>query len=131
MKNNWFKITVRLAILLGISTFWAQNNSTAPNPKLQISKYDYHDAFASFFYTKDGTNTRSASGQPRVEYWQNRADYKLSVKLNEEKKKKGKLVPQIWTPLKYPFFLSYSLKKFPHTKILKKYHTKKNMFSSK
>ena len=86
MKNNWFKITVRLAILLGISTLWAQNNLAVPNTKPQISKYDYHDAFASFFYTKDGTNTRSASGQPGVEYWQNRADYKLSVKLNEEKK---------------------------------------------
>ena len=85
MKNNWFKITVQFYLLLGISTFWAQNNSTAPNPKLQISKYDYHDAFASFFYTKDGTNTRSASGQPGFEYWQNRADYQLSVKLNEVK----------------------------------------------
>ncbi len=83
MKNNWFKITVQFYILLGISTLWAQNNSTVPSPKPQISKYDYHDAFASFFYTKDGTNTRSASGQPGVEYWQNRADYKLSAKLNE------------------------------------------------
>ena len=85
MKNNWFKITVQLAILLGISTVWAQNNATVPNTKSQISKYDYHDAFASFFYTKDGTNTRSASGQPGVEYWQNRADYQLSAKLNEVK----------------------------------------------
>ena len=85
MKNNWFKITVRLAIFLGISTLWAQNNLAVPNTKPQISKYDYHDAFASFFYTKDGTNTRSASGQPGFEYWQNRADYQLSVKLNEVK----------------------------------------------
>ena len=85
MKNNWFKITVQFFILLGISTLWAQNDSTATKTKKQISKYDYHDAFASFFYTKDGTNTRSASGQPGVEYWQNRADYQLSAKLNEAK----------------------------------------------
>jgi hypothetical protein len=29
------------------------------------SNYDYHDAFAPFFYTKNGTTTRSASGQPQ------------------------------------------------------------------
>ena len=40
--------------------------------------------FAPFFYTKNGTATRSASGQPGVEYWQNRADYKLTAILNEK-----------------------------------------------
>ena len=52
--------------------------STAP-----ISNYNYHDAFAPFFYSKNGTTTRSASGQPGAEYWQNRADYVLTAKLNE------------------------------------------------
>jgi hypothetical protein len=49
-----------------------------------ISKYDYFDAFAPFFYSKNGTNTRSASGQPGPEYWQNKVDYQLSAKLNAE-----------------------------------------------
>ena len=48
-----------------------------------VSKYDYHDAFAPGFYTKNGTDTRSASGQPGPKYWQNRADYQLTAQLNE------------------------------------------------
>ena len=51
----------------------------------QKSNYNYHDAFAPFFYTKNGTNTRSANGQPGHEYWQNRADYQLTAKLDEQK----------------------------------------------
>ncbi|NHM07448.1 M1 family metallopeptidase [Flavobacterium sp. CYK-4] len=47
------------------------------------SKYDYHDTFAPGFYTKNGTETRSASGQPGPKYWQNRADYQLTAQLNE------------------------------------------------
>lgn len=85
MKNNSFKITVLLILILRISTLCAQNNSADSNIKTQISKYVYHDVFAPFFYTKDATNTRSASGQPGAEYWQNRADYQLSTKLNEVK----------------------------------------------
>jgi len=47
------------------------------------SKYDYHDAFAPFFYTKNGNEYRAASGEPGPKYWQNRADYQLNVALNE------------------------------------------------
>lgn len=67
---------------MGVSSIWAQQNATNA-PTNPISKYDYHDAFAPFFYTNNGTSTRSASGQPGAEYWQNRADYKLTAKLNE------------------------------------------------
>ncbi|MHB1179889.1 MAG: M1 family metallopeptidase [Daejeonella sp.] len=48
------------------------------------SKYDYHDTFGPIFYTKNGNDFRSAGGQPGSKYWQNRADYKLSVRLNEQ-----------------------------------------------
>lgn len=71
-----------MALLLGLSSLWSQQNPVSATTK-QISRYDYHDAFAPFFYSKDGTNTRSAGGQPGFAYWQNRADYKLSAKLNE------------------------------------------------
>ena len=47
------------------------------------TKYDYHDAFAPFFYTKNGNEYRAASGEPGPKYWQNRADYQLNVALNE------------------------------------------------
>lgn len=75
---------LQLTLLLGFTTISAQQIPTnaSTNP---ISKYDYHDAFAPFFYSKNGTSTRSASGQPGAEYWQNRADYQLKATLNEAK----------------------------------------------
>ncbi|RZJ35383.1 MAG: M1 family peptidase [Flavobacterium sp.] len=48
------------------------------------SNYDYHEAFGPLFYVNNGTQTRSASGQPGPEYWQNRADYQLKATLNEQ-----------------------------------------------
>ena len=78
MKNNSFKALLTLALLFVISNIWSQGNSIK-----QVSKYNYQETFAPFFYTKNGTNTRSASGQPGFEYWQNRADYQLSAKLDE------------------------------------------------
>ena len=82
MKNIRFGVILQLTLLLGITSTWAQQNpkNGSNNP---ISNYDYHDAFAPFFYSKNGSTTRSASGQPGPEYWQNRADYKLTAKLNE------------------------------------------------
>lgn len=71
-----------MTLLLVITSVWSQEVS-APATSGLISKYDYHDAFGPFFYTKNGTNTRSASGLPGPGYWQNRADYQLSAKLNE------------------------------------------------
>ena len=82
MKNNSFKVLFTLALLLLISNIWSQENS-----KNQVSKYSYQETFAPFFYTKNGTNTRSASGQPGFEYWQNRADHQLSAKLDEANNK--------------------------------------------
>ncbi|MBC5838018.1 M1 family metallopeptidase [Flavobacterium muglaense] len=82
MKNIRFKAGLPLALLFGISSLWAQEmpETKAAAP---VSNYNYHDAFAPFFYSKNGTTTRSASGQPGAEYWQNRADYVLTAKLNE------------------------------------------------
>lgn len=61
----------------------ARRNMDQPDPNSPASKYDYRDAFAPFFYTKNGNEYRAASGEPGPKYWQNRADYKLDVKLNE------------------------------------------------
>ena len=49
-----------------------------------VSQYNYHDPFAPFFYTKNGTEYRAASGEPGPRYWQNRADYQLSAHLNDK-----------------------------------------------
>ena len=61
-----------------MNTQFLLSQSTAPQ-----SKYDYHDAFAPFFYTKNGNEYRAATGEPGPKYWQNRADYQLAVKLND------------------------------------------------
>ncbi|SDY03335.1 M1 family metallopeptidase [Flavobacterium degerlachei] len=82
MKNIRFKALLHLALLLGVSSLWAQQ-LPADAKVAPTTNYNYHDAFAPFFYSKNGTATRSASGQPGAEYWQNRADYLLTVKLNE------------------------------------------------
>jgi hypothetical protein len=78
MKNNFFRASFCLALFCGVSTLQAQDTKT------NVSKYDYHDAFAPHFYLKNGTSTRSASGQPGAEYWQNSADYKLTAKLDDK-----------------------------------------------
>jgi len=83
MKKYPFKASIQMAFLFVISTMWSQQNTTSSTNNA-ISKYNYSEAFGPFFYTKNGTNTRSASGQPGFEYWQNRADYQLSAKLNDE-----------------------------------------------
>ena len=71
---------VKVSLLL---TLFFQTFSTNAQQAPVVSKYDYHDAFAPNFYTKNGTDTRSASGQPGPKYWQNRADYQLTAQLNE------------------------------------------------
>ena len=75
------KTFVTLAILLfaGIPS-WSQTSTAETAPE---SKYDYHEAFNSMFYTSNGTEFRSASGQPGPAYWQNRTDYQLTASLNE------------------------------------------------
>ena len=81
MKNSTLISILQLALLFGISTAWSQQSPDSKSNQ-QVSNYDYQEAFAPFFYSKNGTNTRSANGQPGFEYWQNRADYQLSAQLN-------------------------------------------------
>ena len=50
------------------------------------SIYNYNDAFGHGFYTKNGTETRSASGKPGHAYWQNSADYSIKVSLDDKNK---------------------------------------------
>jgi len=81
MKKQSAKAILTAALFFGISSLWAQQTTqaTTTNP---TNNYNYHDAFAPHFYTKNGTSTRTASGQPGPEYWQNRADYQITAKLN-------------------------------------------------
>jgi hypothetical protein len=83
MKNNFSKVALFLALSFGALTINAQQVPTAASANPSVSNYNYHDAFAPLFYKKNGTSTRSASGQPGEKYWQNRADYQLTAKLND------------------------------------------------
>ncbi len=78
MKHFFIKI-ILLLVFSGLSTLNAQETGTK-----SVSKYNYHDAFAPGFYSKNGTETRSASGQPGSKYWQNRADYNLTANVNDK-----------------------------------------------
>ena len=46
------------------------------------SSYDYVKAFKTDFYSTPSTETRSASGKPGHKYWQNKADYNITVELD-------------------------------------------------
>ncbi len=83
MVNNRFGFFFQLAFVLGISTLNAQQVVPVKVDSIR-SNYNYNEAFAPFLYAKNSSSTRSASGQPGAEYWQNRADYQLTGKLNEQ-----------------------------------------------
>jgi len=48
----------------------------------QTSHYDQHKDFDPTFLNQPGTVYRSGNGAPGPDYWQNRADYQISVKLD-------------------------------------------------
>ncbi|WP_158827084.1 M1 family metallopeptidase [Mucilaginibacter lacusdianchii] len=72
-----------LALMAAAGTNQAQQLQQA-DPNAPVSKYDYHDAFGPLFYNKNGNEFRAASGEPGGHYWQNRADYQLSARLNDQ-----------------------------------------------
>ena len=53
----------------------------------ETSIYAYQEAFRPYFYQNNGTETRSASGKPGYNYWQNKADYNLVISLDDETNK--------------------------------------------
>lgn len=63
------------AATVGVYNSSAQSTSTK-------SKYDQHKVFTPLFYTNNGNEYRSASGEPGPKYWQNRADYKINTTLD-------------------------------------------------
>ena len=72
-----------LNALLVVSVVCTSTTVSFAQTEKPSSKYNYNDAFANNFYSKNGTETRSASGKPGYKYWQNRADYSLTASLNE------------------------------------------------
>ena len=65
---------------------WAgSQNSNAQLMPVATSKYDQHKVFDPLFYTDKGNQFRTAGGAPTARYWQNRADYQISVSLDTVK----------------------------------------------
>ena len=79
MKNILLKAFTLSGLFFGFSASYAQDAKPTSN-------YNYNETFANNFYTKNATDTRSASGQPGAKYWQNRADYALTANLNDQTK---------------------------------------------
>ena len=76
MKNFFIKTSAAVALL--ITSIIAVAQESKP-----VSVYNYNETFGQNFYSKNGTDTRSASGQPGAKYWQNRADYSIAATLND------------------------------------------------
>jgi hypothetical protein len=76
--------TIALFSVAAATTTNAQRRQLGGSTDTVTTNYNYHDAFAPLFYTKNGTEYRSASGQPGPKYWQNRADYVLNATLNDQ-----------------------------------------------
>lgn len=77
MKKLHTVFTACFLLSTGVQNLNAQNTPTNP-----VSKYDQHKVFDSMFYTDKGNQFRAASGAPSSKYWQNRADYQISVALD-------------------------------------------------
>jgi hypothetical protein len=70
------RFTISLTALLSFAVFILRAQDTTH------SVYDQHQAFPAVFYPADGTMFRGANGAPGPKYWQNHADYKISVTLD-------------------------------------------------
>lgn len=77
--NFKFPTKIFIAAVFAVSAQFSAQETPKESPK-----YDYVEAFKPFFHPQTGTETRSASGQPGHAYWQNSADYKLDVSLNDK-----------------------------------------------
>ena len=71
-----------LKYLLCCVAIFAFVNLFAQDAKI-AGRYDPHSLFSPMFYPSGGTISRAATGEPGVGYWQNRADYKIVVSLND------------------------------------------------
>ncbi|MBP6385552.1 MAG: M1 family metallopeptidase [Pseudarcicella sp.] len=89
------KILIPSLLLLG----WGLN---AQNK----SSYSQYELFNPLFNYSSATPTRSGTGAPGVQYWQNTADYKINIQLNEEKKELSgdvEITYKNFSPDKLPF----------------------------
>jgi hypothetical protein len=78
MKISSFRLWIVAMCCLSSLSVFAQ--------EADKSKYDAHVLFHPLFNFQPGSEYRTGSGAPGPAYWQNRADYKINVALNETEK---------------------------------------------
>ena len=76
MFSNYSRFFSACALIFLVQTGSSQNTLT------DSSRYDQHKVFFPMFYPDAVNVYRSASGMPGPKYWQNRADYKITVNLD-------------------------------------------------
>ena len=82
-----------IRLLLTLASYFALNFLYAQENLSIQSDYDPHDLFAPLQYPQSDVLTRAASGEPNVDYWQNKADYDIRVKLDDVNKEiKGEVI---------------------------------------
>jgi len=79
-----FKLMANLTLALLAIAGAVSAQQDNPPPAAPNTKYDYHETFGPPFFTKNGNEFRAADGAPGAKYWQNRADYQLAAKLNDQ-----------------------------------------------
>lgn len=84
-RRNKYKIVSKYGILLFISAvlLTACESKSAVPISANNSRYDPRQVFDSGFMQNSLTPERSASGIPGPKYWQNRADYTITAKLDQ------------------------------------------------
>lgn len=81
-----FKKLVSFTAFFAVAVIQLSAQTATPTSNTEVkSKYDQHLLFGPLFYPTAGNEFRAASGEPGHAYWQNRADYKITASLNEEK----------------------------------------------
>ncbi|MES2265198.1 MAG: M1 family metallopeptidase [Bacteroidota bacterium] len=75
---------MKMKLIAGFTLAFMSVAGISQAQQAPVSNYNYHEAFAPFFYSKNGNEFRAADGQPGPKYWQNRADYQLSATLNDQ-----------------------------------------------
>src|ERR1044072_150207 len=71
------KFLLCIGVVFSLMEGRAQSKST--------SNYDPHELFHPLFNMQPGNDYRASSGVPGPRYWQNRADYKITARLDDEK----------------------------------------------
>ncbi|MCW3108008.1 MAG: family metallopeptidase [Segetibacter sp.] len=70
---------MKLLCILSLCGAFLFNNSLSA----QVSAFDQHQAFNPEFYPNYGDDVRTAAGTPGPKYWQNAANYKIDVTLDD------------------------------------------------